>query len=532
MNFARCWPMIVVVAGCGEDHTNIGASAGGSASEDGAMGGSSAAGATSTGGAGGSAGAGDGACAGSAGSMCVDDQHCVGGRCCPTTCSACDTGGACTSYEANYFVSPDGSDANPGTFDSPFATWGKLGEVLKPGDLAYIRGGTYTNSVSERYQCLWSGLNGTAQAPIRIWAYPGETPVWDFSGATLSNTPVLVGIRNSNYLHIKGLRVTNAAQPTDTSVVFGWYLWESSNNTIENCAADHLGGFGFQIHGIYWVDVEDDSTAESADNLFLNCDAYELADPLSPSPYDGSNGFNLVWTSKATRTTFQGCRAWYCSDDGFDGYHGTSQGVVIESSWSFMNGYVNGIASYAGAVGNGFKLGPLPDGVDHHYSAYKLSNCVAAQNTDGGFVVYGTSGQLEFYNNTAYSNGTFGFFSWSQEDAQLVLKNNLSYFNLGGQDPQRQAVDYWGDHRYWTEETNAWSGLSGFSPPNLLVTVTDSDLLSVDVTQLMQPRKEDGSLPDVSFGHLASGSVLINAGVDVGLPHLGSAPDIGAFESQ
>jgi hypothetical protein len=46
------------------------------------------------------------------------------------------------------------------------------------------------------------------------------------------------------------------------------------------------------------------------------------------------------------------------------------------------------------------------------------------------------------------------------------------------------------------------------------------------------PRQPDGSLPVLSFLHLAGGSDLIDVGTDVGLPFLGSAPDLGAFERQ
>ncbi len=45
------------------------------------------------------------------------------------------------------------------------------------------------------------------------------------------------------------------------------------------------------------------------------------------------------------------------------------------------------------------------------------------------------------------------------------------------------------------------------------------------------PRKADGSLPDITFMHLVAGSDLVNAGLDVGLPFIGPAPDLGAFEA-
>jgi hypothetical protein len=54
----------------------------------------------------------------------------------------------------------------------------------------------------------------------------------------------------------------------------------------------------------------------------------------------------------------------------------------------------------------------------------------------------------------------------------------------------------------------------------------------VDIDELLQPRKPDGSLPDVDYFKLINSSDLIDTGVDVGLPYNGSAPDIGAFESE
>ena len=72
---------------------------------------------------------------------------------------------------------------------------------------------------------------------------------------------------------------------------------------------------------------------------------------------------------------------------------------------------------------------------------------------------------------------------------------------------------------------NTWDSSTG-------VTVTAADFVSVDGTQLATARNSDGSLPTINFLHLASGSDLINKGVDVGLTYLGTYPDLGAFERQ
>jgi hypothetical protein len=61
--------------------------------------------------------------------------------------------------------------------------------------------------------------------------------------------------------------------------------------------------------------------------------------------------------------------------------------------------------------------------------------------------------------------------------------------------------------------------------------VTNEDFVSIDTLGVRGLRNADGSLPDLEFLHLASGSDLIDAGVDVGLPYNDAAPDLGAFET-
>ncbi len=83
---------------------------------------------------------------------------------------------------------------------------------------------------------------------------------------------------------------------------------------------------------------------------------------------------------------------------------------------------------------------------------------------------------------------------------------------------------------YYEESNNSWNWVDGYPGYEEAFKLTDSHFQSLDVNQLTASRKADGSLPDVTFGHLATGSPLINAGINVGLPYNGTAPDIGAFE--
>jgi len=46
----------------------------------------------------------------------------------------------------DYYVSPTGNNANPGTLDSPKADFSWFNnQVPKGDDIVYLRGGTYTN---------------------------------------------------------------------------------------------------------------------------------------------------------------------------------------------------------------------------------------------------------------------------------------------------------------------------------------------------------------------------------------------------
>jgi hypothetical protein len=65
----------------------------------------------------------------------------------------------------------------------------------------------------------------------------------------------------------------------------------------------------------------------------------------------------------------------------------------------------------------------------------------------------------------------------------------------------------------------------------LPLTVKAADFQSLDASQMTLPRQADGSLPDITFMNLTPGSDLIDAGLNVGLPYNGAAPDLGAFES-
>lgn len=72
-----------------------------------------------------------------------------------------------------WFVDPTkGDDANTGTQEQPWRTIGFAVERLQPGDVLYLRSGTY-------YEHVVVQTRGTAAAPITIRGYPGELVILD-----------------------------------------------------------------------------------------------------------------------------------------------------------------------------------------------------------------------------------------------------------------------------------------------------------------------------------------------------------------
>ena len=414
--------------------------------------------------------------------------------------------------EGVYFVATDGDDGGTGAIDDPWASWSKIGDItLVPGDIVYIRGGTYrtTGDGSTTVHVRWDGINGTINDTIKIMAYPGETPILNLDNITqTAQYSYIIFIQNSNYLHIKGLRVTGLPQQpygNSGTLSYGFRLSGSSHNLIEFNEADHLAFRGYDLG------------SGSNYNLFLNSDAHHLKDPYSyPDPYGGADGFGRTGGSTATGNVFRNCRAWLCSDDGWDHYS-TDGYTYIEGCWSFWNGYLDEARTQPAGDGTGFKLGP--GNTNLTIASRIVTNCLAVQNRANGLDQNFYEGVGEFashiYNNTMYGNGQYGFrmrpYGTSNGSNADIIRNNVAYSNTAG--------TYLGDAGD-TQDHNTWNGL---------VTLTSADFVSLNTAVLDDARQADGSLPDITLLHLATGSDLIDAGIDVGLPYE-NAPDMGCFE--
>ncbi|MEP0366455.1 MAG: Ig-like domain-containing protein [Cyclobacteriaceae bacterium] len=348
------------------------------------------------------------------------------------------------------------------------------------GEKIYVRGGNYTFGSSIKV-----GRSGTSSNVITLLAYPNdaERPTLDFSSMSENSSNRGVSL-SGNYWHIKGIDFFNAGDN-------GLFI-SGSNNTIEFCTFYENSDTGLQIGN------------GGANNTVVNCDSYFNAD----SSIENADGFACKLDA-GTDNKFIGCRAWNNLDDGWDGYlRGTDNiTTTYENCWAIRNGRLKD-GTVGGGDGNGFKTGGSDDKQLKHNAVFK--NCIAAGNVVDGFDHNSNRGAITIYNSIGHDNGRDFSFGTGNIASSLTVKNSI-YFGTNNQ-LNADAIDI---------TNNGWQdGLSA----------TAADFESMNIDLLLAERKGDGSLPDVSYMKPVSGSDMIDAGVDVGLPFNGSAPDIGVFE--
>jgi hypothetical protein len=374
--------------------------------------------------------------------------------------------------------------------------------AAQPGDTIFFRGGEYLFSGSTVGITL--DKSGSQGKPIRYFAYPGETPVFNFKGLTGRVKGMVV---SGDWLHLKGIEMKEVQQDPNMRAKENWCLYVDGgdDNVFERLDLHHNMGPGyFHVNG--------------SRNLVLNCDSHDNYDAYSYTdgalnPGENADGFGSHARNTASvGNVFRGCRAWWNGDDGWDFIHSWSV-VVTESCWSWNNGLKAGTNTPAGN-GNGFKVGgydltaSMPNPLPQHIVRFSL----AFNNRAAGFYQNHHPRPNIYQNNTACNNGVNYNLLGEGTAGMAVMRNNLSLGPRHLSNNSGSAVD---------AANNSW---------NLQVTVAAEDFLSVDTLGVSGPRQADGSLPKLDFMKLKPGSDLIDKGVNVGLPFVGTAPDLGAFE--
>jgi hypothetical protein len=423
-----------------------------------------------------------------------------------TTTVTATTTDTATVADAIY-VAPDGKDTNPGTLAEPLYSLSVAAAQATAGSTIYLRGGTYQYNAT-----ITLAASGTATSMIRVFGYPNEIPVLDFSTQPYDSAQRGI-LLSGNYWHIKGLEICYAGDN-------GMKL-EGSHNRIERCVFHHNGDSGLQLG--FGHETENPNGELCADNEISNCDAYLNFD--FDNMGSDADGFACKM-HQGKGNVFRGCRAWHNSDDGWDLFE-TDWPVEITNCWTWHNGdradfeaiyqakMGKKMSSFQGN-GNGFKLGGNGTG-GNSKGTHVVKNCVSFDNnfaSKKGFDQNSHQGGVLVQHCTAWGNGyNYMFESDPDSGAANRFDNNVEFDHQGAMAFEFSSAAI--------QNNNSWQ---------LPTPAAAADFVSLAESLALAPRQADGSLPENDFARLVPGSGLIDQGKDVGLPYLGAAPDLGAFE--
>ncbi len=143
-----------------------------------------------------------------------------------------------------WYVAPWGDNTNyPGTLAKPFETIQRAANIAQPGDIVYIRGGVYHETVTPTH-------SGTAAAPIVYEPYNGESVTLDgadrITGLTQYRNAIYSAPQpwdlgeGNNQVFVDG-RMINEARWPNTGVDVSHPTWATASSVQQNYLAP-MGG--------------------------------------------------------------------------------------------------------------------------------------------------------------------------------------------------------------------------------------------------------------------------------------------------
>ncbi|WP_210573073.1 carbohydrate-binding protein [Streptomyces sp. GESEQ-4] len=299
------------------------------------------------------------------------------------------------------YVAPNGTDSAAGTQAAPTTLTSAISRISAGGTI-YLRGGTYNQASTVT---IPAGSNGSASARTTLAAYPGETPVLNFSSQTESSSNRGLQL-NASYWHIKGLIVERAG---DNGIFVG-----GSNNVVERTVTRFNRDTGLQLGRM----TSTTPTAQwPSNNLILSAESHDNAD----SDGEDADGFAAKLTS-GTGNVFRNAVAHNNIDDGWDLYTYADEDpigpVTIEDSLSYENGTLSDGSQAGNGDRNGYKLGGEDVPVNHI-----VRRSFAVDNGKHGFTYNSNPGSMTISNNVSVDNTERNF---NFDAGTSVFRNNTS----------------------------------------------------------------------------------------------------------
>jgi hypothetical protein len=287
-----------------------------------------------------------------------------------------------------FYVSPAGSDGNPGTLAQPWRTLTKAIGALLPGQTAYVRAGVYQEQLSgscgTAYNKLYWTRSGTANEPITIAGYPGEEKhVLVLTAITLAGDyqrlQRLVVDKNLGWsssdqrcdggpnVNLTGRNDSLEGVEVRNSAMSGVYLEGADGaRLVGNWIHDNGGHFNHD-HGVYW---SSGASGLAADNIVQ--DNYANGVKIGPNAQSVLVAENTVDGNGRSGIIVSG-------DSTYTSNNNTIANDIV--SWNGSSGSGFGIRTYwqTAGVGNGNEaVNNLVSGNTSGTSWYRAAGCASA----------------------------------------------------------------------------------------------------------------------------------------------------------
>ena len=386
-----------------------------------------------------------------------------------------------TTAGGNFYVSPMGDDSNSGSLSTPWKTITHAVLSTHPGDTIFLRGGTYQET--EIWISDSRNMGGSPGNFKTIQNYDGEQPILqNQKGINLS----------ASWVRIQGIQFQGVGV---------------NSNTWDGKVPDNIQIVGNSFYGA----IPGAAIDVVGDNLLINRNWIAM----KSQPSNADSGITLRY---GQNNVISGN---YISGTTGPGIYIHDESLSVYPAGAALSGYNNVVI--AGNIMKGSVMSSglvLSTGSNFAVQNITINNNVSSGNHANGFDIETGLG-VKIFNNTIYGNDADGILVAYPASSQMIgvqIENNIL---------DDACTKQCSSHRH-IEVTNP--GLFGlvvmnnlYWPPSIGSTnAADSRPLFAD------PVFTNAASGDFT---LQVGSPAIDAGVLVGLPFNGSAPDLGAFES-
>ncbi len=453
-----------------------------------------------------------------------------------------------TTITVNYYVATTGNDTNPGTSTKPFRTIQKAANIVKAGELVYVRSGIY-------YEKLIISNSGTASKKITIKADPSSTtkPIIDGRDAGMNVVEI-----SGDYVVFDGFEIRNQSYSyiDDGETVYdGTLLLVTGNYNVVKKNKVHTGvGRGIKVGNLSGCSGGLAGT-DSNYNIIEYNEVYDTS--RKTILYDSSSWSTAIAASRCPRNTtirYNVVHETYGLGIGpYESYYNYVQGNVIYNNMH-DHIYINN-APNSTVVGNliyvtdGIDPKFYQEGKDHPGAGIAISDEKSFPlNTDVKIInniVLNTNGFYYFNNgycpsglkNFVIANNTFVNFQNDYTNTPVIVRNdectgqNIGtriYNNIISEESNYDIIyldnpgglDF--SHNLWSDDPSDYISISDeyIGNPNLAKTGTVSI----------------GGLTSSWFKLLSTSPainkalVLPEVTVDFTGKARGTSPDIGAME--